>query len=160
MGKTVDEIIESAIGKGQFATVVYQGSKAENKDSKAQDITVKTITEYNGQFGVNFKNKKQYTEYRKAHEKMTEDSSLSFSWVVKNLIGEFKNGNKFLRLNMNDDKKPLSVKYFKVQNGVETEIDRETAKSLCQPSAFKPKSNDSGCWSLLLDRIIEIWHKH
>ena len=161
MGKTVDEIVESAIGKGQFATVVYQNSKITSAPIKKQGITVKTITEYNGQFGVHFENKKQYEEYRKNHDKMTEDSSLSFEWVVKDLIGQYKNGSMFLRLNMSEDKKPLSVRYYKVQNGVETEIDRETAKSLCRPSEFDKKNkNDSGCWSLSLDKIVEIRHKH
>jgi len=151
------EILAKELHNGSIYDIEVVKPLKMRKVFAEEQIFKHTIT--SGSFGVNFKNKKQYTEeYREAH---TEEIPkwLQFKWVVENLIGQYiESGKQFLRLN--DIGTIPKVEYYKFVNGAKVVIDKAEAVEKCLASEFNHKPNDSGCFSYPLQNIVSFAKNH
>lgn len=160
MAMTVKEVASKKIRKGAFYDIAWKRSVGTLKS--AGNVAVFKATKMVGQFGVDFDNKSSvdWEAYNNAHERGGDNGALKFEWVIPDLVGRYlSNGREFLRVNTVDGAKPKTV-WTKVENGVETVIDKAEAESLCGSKAKSSHSNDSGCISVPLENITSFARKH
>ena len=155
------EIANKKLHNGSLYRLETKKTMKVLKSTEKAGISLRKESTIVGQFGVRFENKKQFNdEYKANHEVGNIPEHLKFHWVIENLVGEYdKSGKQFLRLNVVESHKPHS-RFFKTENGVETEISKDEAKALCLASEFPTKPNDSGCYTIPLDRVVEFAENH
>ena len=156
----LNEIASKTLHNGSLYRLETKKDMKVLKANEKAGISVRKESSIVGQFGVKFQNKKQYNaEYRANHTEEVPEW-LKFHWVIENLVGQYdKSGKQFLRLNVVESHKPTS-RFFKTENGVETEITKDEAKALCLASEFPTKPNDSGCYTIPLERIVAFAENH
>lgn len=155
----LEEIKSKSLHNGSLYRLETKKDLQVLKVTEKAGISVRKESTIVGQFGINAKNKKQYNdEYKAAHTGEIPEG-LRFHWVITNLVGEYdKSHRQFLRLNVVKSHKPNS-RYFKTENGVETEISKDEAKALCVAKEF-PKPNDLDVYTIPLERIVEFAENH
>ena len=125
---------------GAFYDIAYHKECKVSAANKKQGIAVIKHTTTTMRVGCKYENMADTEQYKKEHPGEQPKQLAEKVWHIKNMLfTNVSSGKVSLRVGRVKKATPHNT-YFKVVNGVETEISKDEAIALCIASEFAPKT--------------------